>query len=186
MGTHWKRGTVGWEGLSAPVRGCRSGLPLNLWLLSAVVFAALRLQVKSQVRARACVFLGGSRGPPKLGDWVLAETPRGRELRALGRPFTCQRVALEPPPNGSPWSCSASFWGNLRRVWRSSTYRSPLGLGGREARRSLTFMVGVSAALSARAGAQAEGRRGAGTRGQLGCCGRRVTRRSRVAARVKH
>lgn len=87
MGTHWKRGTVGWEGLSAPVGGCRSGLPLNLWLLSAVVFAALRLQVKSQVRARACVFLGGSRGPPKLGDWVSSRNPAGPRAESSGTSF---------------------------------------------------------------------------------------------------
>lgn len=43
MGMYWKRGIVGWEGLSVLVGGCRSGLFLNLWFLSVVVFVVLCL-----------------------------------------------------------------------------------------------------------------------------------------------
>lgn len=101
-------------------------------------------------------FASGFPSPPRLGAWVLAETPRVRELgeSPWGVPspvrgwLWCFRLvrapSFDPPSFGAVWGEFVEE-ASTTPPWRSGV---GVGAGGALLTHSLTFMVGVSSELS--------------------------------------
>lgn len=78
-GAHWERGTAGWEGLERASRSLQELSPLNFWPLDTLIVCFSRPTTQKPSEGSGVRFAGGPPGSPRLGAWVLAESPRVRE-----------------------------------------------------------------------------------------------------------